>query len=207
MTPLLLVLLAQPVSLNLNQAPIIVKDEGVAQSNVRAITVNCTGAGVSCTQSGSTMTLNVAGGGGGGGGVSSVTASSPLASSGGATPDISLTGTVSQARGGTGAGALTCTSGQALTSNGSAYSCTSTITGSDLVCAGTCVSDAEIAAMAASKLTGTVAAGNGGLGATQPTCSAGDFLTCNGTTCSCGTPSGGGGGGVSPLFVNTLGGL
>ncbi len=42
--------------------------------------------------------------------------------------------------------------------------------------------------------TGTLAAARGGLGAAQPTCSAGDFLTCNGTTCSCSTPAGGGGG-------------
>jgi len=41
-------------------------------------------------------------GGGGGGGVSSVTASSPIASSGGTTPNISLTGTVPVANGGTG---------------------------------------------------------------------------------------------------------
>jgi hypothetical protein len=47
-------------------------------------------------------TLGATGGGGGGGGVSSVTATSPLASSGGATPDISLTGTVPVAKGGTG---------------------------------------------------------------------------------------------------------
>lgn len=40
--------------------------------------------------------------GGGGGGVTSVTASSPLASSGGATPDISLSGNVPVANGGTG---------------------------------------------------------------------------------------------------------
>lgn len=38
----------------------------------------------------------------GGGGVTSVTASAPLASSGGATPDISLTGTVAMGNGGTG---------------------------------------------------------------------------------------------------------
>ena len=38
----------------------------------------------------------------GGGGVTSVTASAPLASSGGATPNISLTGTVAAANGGTG---------------------------------------------------------------------------------------------------------
>lgn len=44
-------------------------------------------------------------------------------------------------------------------------------------------------------LTGTVAGANGGLGATQPTCAGGQFLTCNGTTCSCATPSGGGGSG------------
>jgi hypothetical protein len=41
-------------------------------------------------------------GGGGGGSVTSVSASSPLASSGGATPNISLTGTVPVANGGTG---------------------------------------------------------------------------------------------------------
>lgn len=48
------------------------------------------------------MPSNYPPGGGGGGGVSSVTASSPLASSGGATPDISLTSTVPVANGGTG---------------------------------------------------------------------------------------------------------
>lgn len=42
-------------------------------------------------------------GGGGGGTVTDVTATSPLASSGGTTPDISLTGIVGQANGGTGA--------------------------------------------------------------------------------------------------------
>ena len=46
-----------------------------------------------------------AAGGGGGSGVTSVTASAPLASSGGATPDISLTGTIGAANGGTGLGA------------------------------------------------------------------------------------------------------
>jgi hypothetical protein len=40
--------------------------------------------------------------GGGGGGVTSVTASAPIASSGGTTPNISLTGTVAIANGGTG---------------------------------------------------------------------------------------------------------
>ncbi|UOF77434.1 hypothetical protein [Caudoviricetes sp.] len=39
---------------------------------------------------------------------------------------------------------------------------------------------------------GTLNAAHGGLGTTQPTCSGGQFITCNGSTCSCGTPSGGG---------------
>ena len=43
-------------------------------------------------------------------------------------------------------------------------------------------------------LTGTVAGARGGLGAAQPVCGGGQFLTCDGTTCTCGTPSGGGGG-------------
>ena len=49
------------------------------------------------------------------GGVSSVTASAPLASSGGSTPDISLTGTVPVANGGT--GQTTYTDGQLLIGN------------------------------------------------------------------------------------------
>jgi hypothetical protein len=57
------------------------------------------------TWNSSTEEWESAAGGGGGGGVSSVTASAPLASSGGATPDISLTGTVAAANGGTGLGA------------------------------------------------------------------------------------------------------
>jgi hypothetical protein len=66
MISLVLLILAQPM--NLNQQPVMVQDEGVRQGTVRAITVNCTGAGVACTQSGSTWTLTVSGGGGGGGG-------------------------------------------------------------------------------------------------------------------------------------------
>jgi hypothetical protein len=77
--------------------------------------------------------------GGGGGGVTSVTASLPLSSSGGATPDISL-GTVGVAKGGTGQTSLTAnavvlgngalavqtvapgTSGNVLTSDGTTWS-------------------------------------------------------------------------------------
>jgi hypothetical protein len=48
------------------------------------------------------MASNYPPGGGGGGGVSSVTAASPLASSGGATPNITLTSAVPANKGGTG---------------------------------------------------------------------------------------------------------
>ena len=69
MTALLLLMLAQPMpgtgSLNLNQQPIMVQDEGVRQGTVRAVTINCSGAGITCAQTGSTMTVTVAGGGGG----------------------------------------------------------------------------------------------------------------------------------------------
>lgn len=54
---------------------------------------------------------------GGGGGVTAVTASSPLASSGGTTPNISLTGVVSAANGGTGL-ATSGPAGYVLTSDG-----------------------------------------------------------------------------------------
>ena len=52
-------------------------------------------------------------------------------------------GTLSQARGGTGQGALTCLSGQALYSNGTAYTCTSTIIASDVSCS-SCVGTTEL---------------------------------------------------------------
>ena len=54
----------------------------------------------------------------GAGGVASVTASSPLSSSGGTNPNISLTGVVSVANGGTGISSLTGTSNEVLYSNG-----------------------------------------------------------------------------------------
>lgn len=60
--------------------------------------------------------LGGGGGGGGGGNVSSVTATSPLASSGGNTPDISLTGIVSVAKGGT--GLATIPTGNVVIGNG-----------------------------------------------------------------------------------------
>ena len=65
MIPLVLAATLAQTSMNLNVQPVMVKDEGVAQSAFRAVTVNCTGAGVTCTQVGSVWTLNASGGGGG----------------------------------------------------------------------------------------------------------------------------------------------
>jgi trimeric autotransporter adhesin len=64
---------------------------------------------------------------------------------------------------------------------------------------------ATISALDTADITsGTLPAARGGLGAAQPTCSGGDFLTCNGTTCSCATPSGGGGSGLTHAEVQRL---
>ena len=67
MRGLALLLLAQVTPLNLNEQPIIVKDEGVRQGTARATVINCSGAGVTCTQSGTTMTMTIPGGGSSGG--------------------------------------------------------------------------------------------------------------------------------------------
>lgn len=62
------------------------------------------GAGASITNAAGAITISATGSGGT---VTGVTASSPLASSGGSSPDISLTGTVGVANGGTGRSSLT----------------------------------------------------------------------------------------------------
>jgi hypothetical protein len=68
---------------------ISVEDEGIEVTPV-ATTLNFTGAGVTASlTSPGVVEVNVPGGGGGG--VTSVTATAPLASSGGTTPDISIT--------------------------------------------------------------------------------------------------------------------
>lgn len=63
--PLILAQLTSPIGLNLNDQPIIAQDEGVTLSRVQVVTVNCAGAGVTCTQVGTKLTVTVAGGGGG----------------------------------------------------------------------------------------------------------------------------------------------
>lgn len=279
-----------PLLLMLSVGQIKVRDEGVPQGTGWVDVVNCSGSGITCTVTGRTATFDVVAGSGGG-----VPATIPAVTYS-ATADLSAervlsTGNYTTIDLGTAAQAqvdwahgLTCTSGQALTSSGTtAMACTSTLTASDLVCAGTCVADAEIAGVSGSKVSGAVptatalaadpaacgagayvsdisaagvltcsappgtyalpdstslvtggvrlagdlagtatspsvvddshahtastisaldtsdvttgvfVAARGALGIAQPTCTAGQFLTCNGTTCSCGTPSGGGG--------------
>lgn len=61
----LLLVLGQVQPLNLNEAPLQVRDEGTVQSpKRRAYAINCVGSGVTCSQDGGVMRLNVAGGGG-----------------------------------------------------------------------------------------------------------------------------------------------
>lgn len=67
----------------------------------------------------------------GGGTVTSVTASSPLASSGGTTPNISLTGIVPIANGGTGVNTVP-TNGKLLIGNGTGYSSANLTAGSNI---------------------------------------------------------------------------
>lgn len=92
------------------------------------------GAGASITNAAGAITISATGTG-----IGTVTASSPLASSGGSSPDISLTGTVGVANGGTGRSSLTAnnvilgngtsavglvapgTSGNVLTSDGTTW--------------------------------------------------------------------------------------
>jgi len=67
-TALLLALLAQTSTptLNLNNQPLLCMDEGsyCRADRLRAFEVNCSGAGITCTQTGGRMTLSVSGGGG-----------------------------------------------------------------------------------------------------------------------------------------------
>ena len=106
--------------------------------------------------------------GGGGGAVNSVTASAPLASSGGANPDISLTGIVAPANGGTGI-ALPGALNNVLTSDGAGGWTSSAPSG------GTVTGVTATGPLASSggatpdiSLTGIVAPANGGTGIALP---------------------------------------
>ena len=137
MTPLVLMLLAQSLNTNatnLNQQPLLCMDEGAYCSSrrIRAFELNCSGAGITCAQTGGRMTLTMTG------------VNNP---------------------------SVTCAADEALTWNGSAWSCISKIRAAYMADAGITAQYLPI------------------------TCAAGEFITCNGTSCSCATPSGGGGSG------------
>jgi hypothetical protein len=189
---MIMLLILGQLNMNLNQQPIVVKDEGVAQSTQRATTINCTGTGVTCTQSGTTMTLNAASAGGGapvdGGYVVWQTAgsSNERTLSAGNYTNID-TGTASQIQVDWAHG-LTCSAGQAMTSGStSTLACTSTITASDVACSGTCVADGEIAGVAGSKVSGAVSSATA-LAADPADCSANQYanaINASGTlTCA-----------------------
>ena len=80
--------LAEKIKVTMStNSTVVVQDEGTTiTSGVRSL--NFTGTGVTATASGDSVTVNVTGGGGGS--VTSVTGTSPVVSSGGTTPDISL---------------------------------------------------------------------------------------------------------------------
>lgn len=169
MSALLLLLLAQPQPLNLNQQPVMVRDEGTPQSSVRAITVNCVGAGVTCTQSGSTWTVTVAGGGGAPTSATYITQ----------TPDATLTNAQALSALATGIVVNTTTTGVLTIYTGA--SCTNQfIRALSASGAATCASVAL-----ATDVSGTLAQTNGGTGAGALTCAAGERLTSNGTAYSC----------------------
>ncbi len=157
-------------SLNLNMQPVMVRDENVPQSTVRAVTVNCVGAGVTCTQSGTTWTVTVAGGGGG-----APTSATYITQ----TPDATLTN--EQALSALATGIVVNTTATGVLTIYTGATCTNQFIRSlSASGAATCAS-----VSLTSDVTGTLAQGNGGTGAGSLNCAAGERLTSNGTTYSC----------------------
>ena len=115
--------------------------------------------------------------GGGGGGVASVSASAPLASSGGLNPNISLTGIVAAANGGTGIAAVGAV-GNVLTSTGVAWA-SSPLPASVTSVGATAPLASSGGTTPTISITGIVAAANGGTGIAASG-AAGNVLTSNG---------------------------
>lgn len=225
MTLLTAFLLAQ--TMNLNQAPILCMDEGAycRADRLRAFELNCSGAGITCAQTGGRMTVTVSGGGGGSSPTVSCVAGEALSWNGTTWLCVSNVSTATALA----ADPAACGAGtyvSDIAANGT-LSCgtptgtyvlpdaTSLITGGvrltgDL--AGTATSPAvvddshnhtgaTISGLDTSDITtGTLPQVRGGMGVASLTCSAGQFVTCNGTLCSCSTPSGGGGGGSANVL-------
>lgn len=144
-----------------------IRDEGLTKGTATAI--DCVGSGITCTAVSGTGTITVTAGGSSDGGAGGIPATIPAVTYS-ATADLSAervlsngnytvidNGTAAQSQVDWAHG-LTCTSGQALTSSGTtAMACTSTLTASDVACAGTCIADGEIAGVSGSKVSGNVA--------------------------------------------------
>jgi hypothetical protein len=101
-----------------------------------------------------------------------------------------VTGTLPLTSGGTGSGGFTCSSGQVITSNGTAYSCTATITASDLSCSG-CVS-------LTSEVSGITPIANGGTGTSSLSCATNQAISSDGGALYCSSAFVTGPGGSSP---------
>lgn len=165
---------------------ISIRDEGVAQSWAR--TVNCTGSGLTCTVDASTRTATFSVSGGGGGVPDTIPVITYASSTDLSSERVLMAGNYTAIDLNTAAQAqvdwahgLTCSAGQALTSSGTtALACTATLTASDVACAGTCIADAEIAAVAGGKVAGavgsaTLAASATALAADPADCTAGQY--------------------------------
>lgn len=218
MTPLVLVVvLAQPWNYNPYRPAIMSRQDGAALSGRPQYAIDCDSASMSCAVDGGVLLLASLGGGGGadGGAPANATYITQTASSGltneqalsslttGVVKVTNGTGVLSTAAAGTDYAAPTSGT-SVLLGNGtggfSSYagtSCTNQFPRSlSAAGAATCASVAL-----GSDVSGTLSQARGGTGAGALTCSAGDFLTSNGTVYSCATPSSGASTGL--MFVTS----
>ena len=148
---LLALALAQPMptagTLNLNQQPIMSRQNGGRLSTTRQFAIDCR-TNMTCVVDGGVLLLSSSGGSGGSGAPvdggfvvwTSVGSTNERLLSNGtnttvdvATPgqiQVDLSGTIAQTLGGTGSGSTTCAAGEYLTSNGTVYSCSTPAGGS-----------------------------------------------------------------------------
>jgi hypothetical protein len=248
--PLLLAQLSSGGSTTLNTEPLLCMDEGAYCSATRRKTfeLNCSGAGVTCTQTAGRMTLTVSGGGGGAPTGATYLTQTPDGTLGaeqamsllgtGLVKNTTGTGAQSIAVSGTdyapatsgssvllgnGAGGFssyagaTCGANQfaTQTSSAGALTCSAVNDATGAVKGGVVLTgdlggtasspsvvddshnhtSSTISALDVADITtGTLSQARGGTGAGALTCTAGDFITSNGTAYSCSTPPGGGGG-------------
>lgn len=184
--------LAEKIKVTMStNSTVVVQDEGTTiTSGVRSI--NFTGAGVTATASGDSVTVDVTGGGGGS--VTNVTGTAPVVSSGGATPAISLA------------------SGYGDTQNPYASKTANFVLAAPNGSAGVPTFRAVVAADiptlnqnttgTAANVTGIVAVANGGSGTATPSLVAGTNVTITGSWPNQTIAASGGGGGASALTIS-----